>query len=726
MNAFPKANKFRERVLVVLESLLAHSNSLSRCCAIRAIRRIDPDGARGGEKFLALLADPDPDVRGDAAEAVGRLKMAGAVKPLADLLRGDAEGSVRIQAVSALIGIGSADVVAPLIHCLEHEGYPDLDTLSHDLDFHAAWEVHARALAGLGEVGDARAVAPILALVESGVYEDLEESAFRSLARIGTDEAHRGLLRQLRSGSRTARRRAVSVLAGLLADEGGRRDELSTVRVELVRALSDPEPAVRAAAARALAGGDEHEVAESLTALLVDSEFAVREAAVEALAKLKKGQTAIPRLHEVLRGDDEKLKRSAACALGEIGDETSTVALLPLLESNDLELALAAVSAIGRIGKPGAEVRLVTMVADRQAELGLRIQAAEALGQLARNAREGARAEEVWATAGDALTAASSEDDVSLAFAGLTALAEIDRDRAVARMTDILGGNRGSDRAGPASEEHATPVVAKSIDELPAEWTDGNPETSTLASLVAGLPNTHSEAISAPEPKGSLPVHPEMAVIAARLLGGMDRIPAAAVDALRTAAGSSDDALRAAALLALGRVGGAGDATAVARALRATKPEVRLAAFEALSHLAPQGIPEVNVAALLEDPDSTMRSQALRALADAGGPAAMGHVLKALGDDDQAVVRAALDLLMRHGKGTDCLQALLGLLFRFSGELRHEVAAALRVCGGDVAADQLLIVLADPEQEEVHWICIDVLGEMFAALPGHAAAEAGS
>jgi HEAT repeat protein len=725
MNAFPDTNRFRERVVDALGSLLASRNSLSRCCAIRAIQRVDPEGTRVGERLLALLADPDPDVRGDAAAAVGHLRLVGAVKPLVEILRGDAEGSVRLQAVSALIRIGSTDVVAPLIHCLEHEGYPELDVVTHDLDFRAAWEIHARALAGLGEIGDARAVAPILALVESGAYQDLEESAFRALARIGTNEARRGLLRQLRSGGRTARRRAAAALAGLLADEGDRGNDLTAVRDDLVRALGDPEPTVRAAAARALAGCDERAVVIPLAALLADPEFPVREAAVGALAKTGKGNLAMGHLHEILRGNDEDLKRVVASALAEIGDETSTVALLPLLEAGDSELVVEAIRAIGRIGVAGAEDRLIAMVTDRRTAPDLRCEAAEALGQLARGTEADVRTQGTWASAGEALADAVAHGDTRVAFAALTALMAIDRDRAVARMIDLVWRSCATDRAAPPPAENTVPVAgAKPVDALPAGWAEGDPGASTLASILAASPNSRIETMSS-EPAKPAATDPNLAVLAARLLGGMDRPGNAAIDALMAAAGCSNAALRGAAIQALAQAGDARIAPTVVAALRTEEPEVRFAALDALSRLARQGISGIDVASLLDDPDATVRSRTLRVLADVGGPATMVHVLEALGDEDQAVVRVALDLLTRHGKGTDCSQTLIDLLFRFSGELRHAAAAALRACCVDPAVDRLLARLVDPEQEEVQWICIDALGEMFAAPPKLIVAGAG-
>ena len=54
------------------------------------------------------------------------------------------------------------------------------------------------------------------------------------------------------------------------------------------------------------------------------------------------------------------------------------------------------------------------------------------------------------------------------------------------------------------------------------------------------------------------------------------------------------------------------------------------------------------------------------------------------------------------------------LIFRFSGELKVNAAAALRRMSDYSSAARLLETLNDAEQEELHWICIDAMAEMYA------------
>jgi HEAT repeat protein len=60
-------------------------------------------------------------------------------------------------------------------------------------------------------------------------------------------------------------------------------------------------------------------------------------------------------------------------------------------------------------------------------------------------------------------------------------------------------------------------------------------------------------------------------------------------------------------------------------------------------------------------------------------------------------------------------------LFRFSAGLRHEAAATLRRLNDSDSTTWLLDLLHEDEQEAVHWICIDALGEIHATPVGAAA-----
>ncbi|MDP7523324.1 MAG: HEAT repeat domain-containing protein, partial [Arenicellales bacterium] len=98
MNAEPA----RDVVAAALRGVLERDNSLSRCCAVRALGRLQVDDRDTLECLIALLHDPDPDVRLDVAVMLGSSGQSEAVTPLVESLLNDPEGEVRIEAARAL------------------------------------------------------------------------------------------------------------------------------------------------------------------------------------------------------------------------------------------------------------------------------------------------------------------------------------------------------------------------------------------------------------------------------------------------------------------------------------------------------------------------------------------------------------------------------------------------------------------------------------------------
>ena len=198
----------REQVLSTLHAVLERDNSLSRCCAVKALGKLNARDTASKRQLSSLLLDPDPDVRADTAAVLGDLKVTGAVEALLNNLQNDPEGEVRILAVTALGKIGVEQAVTPLIQCLQHDGYPQLDFVQDDMEYCASWAVQTQCLNALGEIGDKRATGPIVALLENEDYEELQETGFRVLAQLNNETARAFLLKQIKHGSRLARRRA--------------------------------------------------------------------------------------------------------------------------------------------------------------------------------------------------------------------------------------------------------------------------------------------------------------------------------------------------------------------------------------------------------------------------------------------------------------------------------------------------------------------------------------
>lgn len=99
-----------------------------------------------------------------------------------------------------------------------------------------------------------------------------------------------------------------------------------------IQAISDPEKAVRAQAARALAAIGEPAAGRLIT-LLNDPDWKVRYRAAEALGTMK-SRTSVPYLIKRLSDEKDHVRYMAAKSLGLIGDP---LALSPLTDAQDDE-----------------------------------------------------------------------------------------------------------------------------------------------------------------------------------------------------------------------------------------------------------------------------------------------------------------------------------------------------------------------------------------------------
>jgi HEAT repeat protein len=183
-------------------------------------------GLPGAESVIArLTADPDPDVRAAAAQALAACASEEAAWALIDAMSGDHLHPDRC--AERLTGVWA---VRPLLSAL------------HDPRFASVRPWLAEAL---GLTGDARGERPLMRLLAAGDEAD-RIRACRALGRLG-----------LQSSSGV-----------------------------LVRALSDVSPAVRAQAARALADLRDERSVYALVQLLADRAWWVRARASEALRVL--------------------------------------------------------------------------------------------------------------------------------------------------------------------------------------------------------------------------------------------------------------------------------------------------------------------------------------------------------------------------------------------------------------------------------------------------------
>jgi HEAT repeat protein len=171
-------------------------------------------------------------------------------------------------------------------------------------------------------------------------------------------------------------------------------------------------------------------VAERLAELLHDVDPDIRRTAAQALGKLGE-PSAVPALIEALSDHDAHVRRYAAWSLGAIGEAfapTSSAGLLPLLSDADPRVAAAAAEAIGRIGASRAAIEALTNTLVH-AEPQARLHAAAALRWLESPEAFGA------------LVLAAHDEAGDVRQAAVSALGELGDTRAVPLLVELVVGD---------------------------------------------------------------------------------------------------------------------------------------------------------------------------------------------------------------------------------------------------------------------------------------------
>ncbi len=112
----------------------------------------------------------------------------------------------------------------------------------------------------------------------------------------------------------------------------------------------------------------------------------------------------------------------------------------------------------------------------------------------------------------------------------------------------------------------------------------------------------------------------------------------------RVALADEDEDVRAAAIDALGDIGGKDAAQALSVALQDEEPGLRAEAVEALGHIGGQAAAQV-LAIALQDADVDVRYLAVESLGEIGGETSIALLERALGDADEDVRDIAAELL---------------------------------------------------------------------------------
>lgn len=475
MNALPTLTASRTQAQQALCELLAHGDDVDRSHACRALGSVGD--RRAVTALIERLRDADPDVRSDAVAALGRLGDASATGALIESLRLDPDGEVKVATVEALGRIGGNAAVTVLLDIAARR--PDDFGYVADV-WDPWWDMQLKAVEALGRLRVVAAVAVLTALLDDDDGQDIESELLTALARIGA-AGEPVLLTRLTQGAPRQRRRAAHAL---------RLVDTPTAVSALGRAMMDPAPEVRAAAAQALAEAGAARYLPAILLLFRDQDAEVRNTAVRAADRLSgmAGDTGLPapELTRLIRDDDPRVRAIALTTLArgtpDLDEPTIETLVAGALGDPQTEAAAAACRLLGQVQNAAGVTALIRVVTDEARAVQVRCAAATALG------RAGLWNDSVAST----LTAACVAAQAPLRLAALDALMALE-------SVSLEQQRATTDADSPAPLADATQSVlmllrSAGADNLPA---DAEPEKKGSESFSVSTGS--NDGTSAPE-----------------------------------------------------------------------------------------------------------------------------------------------------------------------------------------------------------------------------------
>jgi HEAT repeat protein len=303
------------------------------------------DQEHAANALLLAMHDVSSDVRSYAAFDLAHLsERTGVVE--AALLRAaqhDPDGEVRAEAAYGLRDVKSEEAIDTMIAALE--ATDDGDLFSSIADALAAHPWHAQI--------ENRLISRL-----QSTNERTKASAVQALGSFHSEAALRCLLMAIGDASPALRE---SACYGLSWQDDAR------ARGAMIKALGDPEPDVRLAAAQIAFTANPGPAIDALLAMTVHDDSEEVRRRVIRLFKYTKHEGRLAVMVAALRDVSPRVREEAASVLAEMNQQAALEPLLMASADENHEVRRAVVRALGEIGSPTAIPRLVELAAHEPA-----------------------------------------------------------------------------------------------------------------------------------------------------------------------------------------------------------------------------------------------------------------------------------------------------------------------------------------------------------------------
>jgi HEAT repeat protein len=283
---------------------IAEDRSEDGSTRVHAVKAVAKTGGVGADACVrALLSDSEPHVRIAACDALCAKGMPGASEALGTLIYDpdpEARAWARHRAGAPPRG---APVIKPAI---------PLDVLARELKSPDE-AVRTEVVEALGRRSDGTGIPFLLEVFDGSHSSDLRRDALNAIGRMDSPES----------------------------------------RAVVRRAFDDPDPWVRKTAAGHLAARRTTEAAELIAARIPHEEPWLQFEMAKSMAHI--GSNAVPPLLTLLQNTNDKVRSTAAEALGWIGDPRAVDALIPLLDDGEGRVGGMAQGALSQLGGTKAE-----------------------------------------------------------------------------------------------------------------------------------------------------------------------------------------------------------------------------------------------------------------------------------------------------------------------------------------------------------------------------------